>query len=63
MALEYDQTPKHPLSASVSTLEDIDDVFDEISYNKGAAILRMLNSWVGEDVFKKALNLYLTQNR
>ncbi|VVC40903.1 Hypothetical protein CINCED_3A018294 [Cinara cedri] len=61
--LEYDQTRKHPLSASVSTTTEFDDIFDKITNNKGAAVLRMLNDWVGDDVFKKALNIYLTQNR
>lgn len=62
-ALEYDRTLRRPLSGSVSTSEQIDSVFDKISYDKGAAVLRMLHSWVGENVFKKAVNIYLTRNR
>ncbi len=39
-----------------------EDVFDGISYNKGGAVLRYLNSLVGDSAFNKAMNLYLTKN-
>uniref|UniRef100_A0A2S2QZ70 Thyrotropin-releasing hormone-degrading ectoenzyme n=1 Tax=Sipha flava TaxID=143950 RepID=A0A2S2QZ70_9HEMI len=64
--LEYDQSTakQHPLSAPLSVPEDDDyDVFDGIARNKGAAVLRMLRDWVGEESFKKAVNVYLTTNR
>ena len=39
-----------------------EEVFDAISYNKGGATLRYLNSLLGDAGFDKAMNLYLTKN-
>ncbi len=39
-----------------------EEVFDAITYNKGGAILRYLNSLIGDAAFDKAMNLYLTKN-
>jgi aminopeptidase N len=36
-----------------------EDVFDQISYPKGGAILHMLHNYVGDSAFFKSLNLYL----
>ncbi|MEP6713543.1 MAG: M1 family metallopeptidase, partial [Ferruginibacter sp.] len=42
---------------------DKEDVFDNVSYPKGGAILHMLRNYVGDDAFFKSLNLYLTTNK
>ncbi|XP_050434289.1 aminopeptidase N-like [Adelges cooleyi] len=60
-ALEYDQIARHPLSNKVSTPKEINSNFDRITYNKGASVLRMLYNYVGKDVFKDSLNLYLNR--
>jgi len=39
-----------------------EDMFDQISYNKGGSVLRYLNSLIGDAAFDKAMNLYLTKN-
>jgi aminopeptidase N len=39
-----------------------DDMFDVISYNKGGKILHMLRKYLGDEVFFKSLNVYLTKN-
>lgn len=39
------------------------DVFDDIRYEKGGAVLRMLHNYVGDDAFFKSLNKYLTDNK
>nr|XP_012319279.1 aminopeptidase N [Aotus nancymaae] len=52
----------HPLSSpasEVSTTAQISEQFDSIAYNKGAAVLRMLSSFLSEDVFKQGLASYL----
>ena len=41
---------------------DKEDVFDVVTYQKGGRILNMLRNYLGEDVFYKGLNYYLTQN-
>ncbi|MEP6949371.1 MAG: M1 family metallopeptidase [Ginsengibacter sp.] len=40
-----------------------EDVFDQVSYPKGGAILHMLHDYVGDSAFFKSLNLYLTTNK
>lgn len=61
-ALEYDQIPKHPLSASVFTPNEINEIIKNMSNDKGAAIFMMLKNWVGEKLFKTSINKYLTRN-
>ncbi|KAA9041375.1 M1 family metallopeptidase [Ginsengibacter hankyongi] len=39
--------------------KDKEDVFDQVSYPKGGAILHMLHIYVGDSAFFKSLNLYL----
>jgi len=58
-ALAYDQKPRHPITASVSTPEEIKDLFDTISYNKAASVLRMLKNLMTENLFKLSLQRYL----
>jgi aminopeptidase N len=40
-----------------------EDVFDQVSYPKGGAILHMLRNYVGDSAFFKSLNLYLNTNK
>jgi aminopeptidase N len=39
-----------------------EDLFDNVTYQKGGSILNMLRAELGEEVFFKGLQLYLTQN-
>ncbi len=41
---------------------DKEDVFDVVTYQKGGCILNMLRNYLGNTVFYKGLNIYLTQN-
>jgi cytosol alanyl aminopeptidase len=38
---------------------DIQNAFDGITYQKGAAVLRMFEEWLGEDIYRKAMREYL----
>lgn len=49
----------HPVQAHVKRVEDVSHNFDAISYNKGGSILRMLESYVGEEAFRKGVSNYL----
>lgn len=49
----------HPISFAVEKPADIRRIFDPISYSKGAAIIRMMQSYLGEDAFKDAVREYL----
>lgn len=62
-SLGYDQIPRHPMTASVFTIDDIENVFDYITYNKAASVLRMLNHLIGEEIFQASLRNYLFDNR
>lgn len=39
------------------------EMFDQVSYQKGGAILNMLRNYVGDSAFFKSINLYLTNNK
>lgn len=39
------------------------NVFDNVSYDKGACILHMLRNYVGDSAFFKSLHLYLTKHK
>ena len=43
----------------IATTDDILNVFDGISYSKGASILAMFESYLGRDVFQKGVRGYL----
>ena len=49
----------HPIRASATTPEQINDMFDAISYQKGAAVLRMVENYVTPEVFRRGVNAYL----
>nr|XP_029531509.1 glutamyl aminopeptidase-like isoform X1 [Oncorhynchus nerka] len=49
----------HPIIVDVSTPAEITSVFDGISYNKGASILRMVEDWLGRDIFRDGCRKYL----
>ena len=49
----------HPIHAPVETPAQIDEAFDSITYEKGAAVLRMVENYLGPDVFRKGINTYL----
>ncbi|MDP1737353.1 MAG: M1 family metallopeptidase [Caulobacter sp.] len=36
--------------------------FDQISYQKGQAVIRMIEAWVGEDAFRTALRAYMKKH-
>ncbi len=49
----------HPIHAPVERPEEIAQIFDDISYGKGASVLRMLDGWLGEDAFRAGVSAYL----
>ncbi|MEM0139920.1 MAG: M1 family metallopeptidase [Ferroplasma sp.] len=49
----------HPIEVEVKSPDDISQIFDEISYGKGGSILRMIHAFVGDEVFRDGLRLYL----
>ncbi|CAN9498633.1 unnamed protein product [Ophioblennius macclurei] len=54
----------HPLSSKEEDIQkpaQISELFDAISYSKGASVLRMLSDFLTEDVFKAGLQTYLEE--
>ncbi len=41
---------------------DIANAFDGITYEKGAAVIRMFEHWIGPEKFRRGVQLYLKQN-
>ncbi|VVC40906.1 Hypothetical protein CINCED_3A003082 [Cinara cedri] len=62
-ALAFDQVPRHSMTASVKSTDDIQSLFDHITYNKAAAVLRMIRNTVSENNFHEPLKLYLKNYR
>lgn len=53
----------HPIHVDVKSPDDIQQIFDEISYGKGASILRMLEGYVGAEPFRQGVIQYLNKHR
>lgn len=51
----------HPIEVPVKHTSEIDEIFDAISYNKGASVIRMLYHYIGDDCFRKGMKDYLTK--
>jgi tricorn protease interacting factor F2/3 len=49
----------HPIDAHVKDPDSVAQIFDEISYGKGGSILRMIESYVGENHFRDGIRHYL----
>lgn len=63
-ALELDCLKNsHPIEVPVGHPSEIDEIFDEISYAKGASVIRMLHHYIGDNDFRKGMNIYLTRHQ
>lgn len=49
----------HPVEVEVKHPDQISQIFDAISYSKGASLLRMLSNYIGAEDFRDGLRLYL----
>ena len=51
----------HPISSDqVKNTDDGDNVFDQISYGKGASFIKQMSHFIGEDTLKAGINKYFT---
>lgn len=48
-----------PIRSKASTPAEINELFDGIAYQKGAAVIRMIERWLGEEAFRKGVNAYI----
>ncbi len=49
----------HAIKVRVKNLAELDELFDEIAYEKGGSILRMLDLYLGEKKFRDGLREYI----
>ncbi|XP_031564452.1 glutamyl aminopeptidase-like [Actinia tenebrosa] len=60
LSMNLDQmSNSHPISVRVDNPNQINSLFDSISYDKGAAIIRMLKNFIGDTAFQHGLQNYL----
>ena len=51
----------HPIEVDVKNPGEINQIFDAISYSKGASVIRMLVGYLGENPFKFGIRKYLNK--
>ncbi|KAK8794676.1 hypothetical protein WA158_001657 [Blastocystis sp. Blastoise] len=50
----------HPIEITVNRPEEVSQIFDGISYSKGATVIWMLYNFIGREAFRKDISSYLT---
>ncbi len=58
-SLKSARAVREPVRSTSETME----AFDGITYQKGAAVLRMIESWLGPDVFQRGVQRYVHENQ
>lgn len=52
----------HAIETDSSDTNQVNQIFDDLSYSKAASVLRMLSSFVGDELFLKGISAYLKQH-
>jgi aminopeptidase N len=52
----------HPIQQDVADESEADSAFDTITYDKGQAIIRMLEAYLGEETFRDGLRRYMKEH-
>lgn len=52
----------HPIEVDVHHPNEIGEIFDAVSYSKGASVIRMLADYLGPDTFRVGLTYYLKKH-
>jgi aminopeptidase N len=59
-AMAQDAAPTtHPIQQVIHDETEADSAFDGISYQKGEQIIRMIEDWIGPDVFRDGMRRYM----
>ena len=62
-AMETDsRAATRKIRQAIASDDDIENAFDDITYQKGAAVIRMFETWVGAARFRAGVRQYLQQN-
>ena len=63
LALNLDSLrSSHPIEVPVKRATEINEIFDSISYSKGSSLIRMISTYLGEDVFMKGIRHYIKKH-
>ncbi|HEX4631671.1 MAG TPA: M1 family metallopeptidase [Chthoniobacterales bacterium] len=63
-AMEGDaRSTTHPIQQPIATEAEASSAFDDITYRKGQSFLRMLESFLGEDVFRDGIRKYIAAHK
>src|ERR1700761_1661202 len=52
----------HPIEVPIKRADEINQIFDDISYSKGSCVIRMISKYQGEDVFMEGIRRYLKKH-
>lgn len=52
----------HPIEVPVKRADEVNQIFDAISYSKGSCVLRMISKYLGEEVFMEGIRRYLNKH-
>ncbi|KAI9834855.1 MAG: hypothetical protein M1819_002763 [Sarea resinae] len=52
----------HPIEVPVKRADEINQIFDAISYSKGSCVLRMISKYLGEKTFIEGIRRYLKKH-
>ncbi|KAF2759296.1 hypothetical protein EJ05DRAFT_438001 [Pseudovirgaria hyperparasitica] len=52
----------HPIEVPVKRADEINQIFDAISYSKGSCVLRMISKYIGEETFMEGVRRYLKKH-
>jgi hypothetical protein len=62
--MERDAGPStRPIRSGPVTESSVSEVFDDITYTKGGAVLSMLEQWIGPESFRRGLASYMRERR
>jgi len=60
--MDLDELPSaRQIHQPIRNLDDLGNAFDTITYDKGAAVLRMFESYVGPEAWQRAVHAYLAK--
>jgi cytosol alanyl aminopeptidase len=60
--MTIDAKAKRPVQLEMRSRAEMEDVYDGLVYQKGAATLKMVEDWVGADAFQQGIRRYLQEH-
>ncbi|ERN06883.1 hypothetical protein AMTR_s00005p00250950 [Amborella trichopoda] len=52
----------HPIEVEINHAREVDEIFDAISYKKGASVIRMLQAYLGAETVQRSLASYIKRH-